>query len=109
MEYLALVGGDLREFLSGFLGDTAPFFWSVVAPVFLAIFWLGGIYALWETWFRKPGEGNSSGGPVFKLFATVFLLALIVCSGAALEYLLLGNGHLHSRVLAGILDIVRPR
>ena len=109
MEYLALVGGDMRNFLSGFLGDTAPFFWSVVAPIFLALFWFGGLFALWETWFHKKSDVESSSGVIFKLFVSLFLISLVVCSGAALEHLLLGEGHIHSRLLGGLVDLVRPR
>ena len=98
MEYLTLVGGDLRQHLSDMLGGTAPFFWSVIAPLVLVAFWLGGLYGLWETWFRRSDDVDGASGPVFKTLFSLFLATLVVCSGAALEHLVLGDGHFHSRI-----------
>jgi hypothetical protein len=108
MEYLVLVGGDLRGSLSNSLGDFAPFFWSVVVPVGLAIIWLGGLYALWETWFRHGGADDTGGGGFFKVFFSLFMVTLILCAGAGLEFLVLGEAHMQSRILAGMVDLIRP-
>ena len=106
MEYLVIAGGGLQESLSSSLGEYAPFFWSVVAPVGLGILWLGGIYTLWETWFGRGNDPESGGGFFFKAFFGLVLMALILCSGAALEYLVLGHGFVQTRVLAGFLNLV---
>ena len=108
MEYLVLVGRDLKEVLSRSLGDTAPFFWSFVAPVVLAVLWVGAFYGLWESWFRRGDPGEDGGHLGFKLFFSVFLLSIILCSGASLEYLFLGDPWVHSRILSGILNAIRP-
>jgi len=106
MEYLVLAGNELQASLSQSLGEYAPFFWSVIAPVGLAILWLGGVYTLWESWFRQ-GSGEERGGNlVLKLLFSLVIVTLVLCSGAGLEFLLLGDGHLQSRVLAGLLNFV---
>jgi hypothetical protein len=73
----------------------------------LAILWLGGIYTLWETWFGRGHDPDTGGGFFFKFFFGIVLVALILCAGAALEYLVLGDGFVQARVLAGVVDWVR--
>jgi len=109
MEYLVLAGSELQASLSQSLGEYAPFFWSVIAPVGLAILWLGSVYALWESWFRQGSEEERGGSLVFKLLFTLVMVALVLCSGAGLEFLLLGDGHVQARVLAGVLNLVSSR
>jgi hypothetical protein len=106
MEYLVLAGSELQASLSQSLGEYGPFFWSVIAPVGLAILWLGGLYTLWESWFGQGSEKESGGSLVFKLLFSLIIVTLVLCSGAGLEFLLLGDGYLQSRVLAGVLDFV---
>ena len=108
MEYLALLGGALRTSLSDSLGDWAPFFWSTAAPVGLAIVWLGGIYALWQSW-SPAGSGEEGGGLFFRIFFGVFMIALILCAGAGFEHLVLGDGLIHARILGGVIDIIKPQ
>ena len=108
MEYLALMGQDLRASLSPTLGQHAAFFWSVVAPIGLALIWVGCVFALWETWFRN-GDAKETGSTItFRLFFTVMMSFVVLASGSALEYLLLGGGLVHARVLGGVVDLFRP-
>jgi hypothetical protein len=109
MEYLVLVGTDIKLILSKSLGETAPFFWSFVAPVVLALFWAGGLYGLWEAWFRRGEPGEAGGRLGLRLLFSLLLISLVLCSGAGLEYLLLGHPLIHSRVLGGLFDVLRPR
>ncbi|MBT8398702.1 MAG: hypothetical protein HKO65_04500 [Gemmatimonadetes bacterium] len=109
MEYLTLVGGELRSSLSQSLGDWAPFFWSAAAPILLAIFWLGGIYILWQSWLPNSSVEETGGGLLFRLFFSFFIVAMILCAGAGFEHLVLGEGLIHARVLGGVIDVIRPQ
>lgn len=109
MEYLILAGRDLKSSLSGSLGDFSPFFWSIVAPIGLAILWIGSIYALWEVWFRGGAEGGSGSSLFVKVFFSFLMLAAILASGAGLEYLLLGDGVVHAQILGALIELVGPR
>jgi len=105
MEYLVLAGGDMKDALSRQLGAFAPFFWGIVVPVALAVLWLFSAHALWKTWNRPGGE---EGVGVFgKLIFSLLLTGLIIGAGSGLEYLVLGDGYVHSRVLAGVLSLLR--
>ena len=106
MEYLALAGTDIRAALSQALGAYAPFFWGLIAPITLGIRWLGCLYTLRAIWRRKAGEERELGSVLPKLFFTALLSAVILGSGTALEYLLLGDGLVHARVLGGVVDLV---
>jgi hypothetical protein len=100
MEYLVLAGTDLRTALSQALGAYAPFFWGVIAPITLGLLWLGCLYTLKAVWRRKRGEEGELGTVLPKLFFTALLSAVILGSGTALEYLLLGDGLVHARTAA---------
>jgi hypothetical protein len=107
MEYLTLVGGDLRSHVSEVLGTTAPFFWSVIAPVFLAAVWIWALYALLQSWFGRSENGERGGSLPGKLFMTVFLLLVMVSAGTAFETLVLENPQVHSRLLATVLGLLK--
>ncbi|MFH1763134.1 MAG: hypothetical protein ABIF09_02980 [Gemmatimonadota bacterium] len=107
MEYLVLAGSDLQATLAQTLGEYAPFFWSVIAPVGLAILWLGGIYVLFETLFRGGNEEDTGGSFLFKLVFGLVTITIILCAGAGLEFLVLGEGHVQASILAGVVDLVR--
>ena len=109
MEYMILVGGELRSSLSQSLGEWAPFFWSAVAPIGLAILWLGGIYALWQSWFPGSSDEETGGGLIFRLFFSFFIVAMILCAGAGFEHLVLGDGFIHARILGSVIDIIKPQ
>jgi len=109
MEYLALMGNDLRSSLSPALGQHAAFFWSVIAPVGLALIWVGSVFALWETWFRSGDGKASSAGLLLKFFFTVGMVLAILASGSALEYLIFDGGMVHARILGSLVDFIRPR
>jgi hypothetical protein len=109
MEYLVLVGTDLKLILSRSLGETAPFFWSYVAPVVLALLWAGGLYGLWENWFRKGEAGKEEGRILVKLGFSLLLVSMVLCSGAALEHLVFGDPLIHSQVLGRLIEVLRPR
>ena len=106
MEYLVLVGSNLQDSIGRTLGEYAPFFWAVVAPAGLFILWFGSVYALWRTWFGRRTEEEGGGGLVVKLIFSFVMVVLILGSGTGLEYLLLDDGHLHSKLLGGVLDLV---
>jgi hypothetical protein len=106
MEYLVLAGTDLRTALSQALGAYAPFFWGVIAPITLGLLWLGCLYTLKAVWRRKRGEEGELGTVLPKLFFTALLSAVILGSGTALEYLLLGDGLVHARILGGVVDLI---
>jgi len=103
-----LLGQDLRASLAPTLGQHAAFFWSVVAPIGLALIWVASVFALWETWFRNGNTKESGSTVTFKLFFTVMMSFMILASGSALEYLLLGGGLVHARVLGGVVNLIRP-
>jgi hypothetical protein len=106
MEYLVLAGGDMKEALSRQLGAFAPFFWGILVPVALAVLWLFSAHALWKTWNRPArGEGEGS-GVLGKLIFSLFLAGFIVGAGSGLEYLVLGGGYVHARVLGGVLALL---
>jgi hypothetical protein len=107
MEYLVLAGNGLHESLSRTLGEYAPFFWAVVAPAGLAVLWIGSVFALWQTWSRQKSDGEEGAGVFLRLVFSLVMVVLVLGSGTGLEYLLLGDGHLHSRVLGIVLDLVR--
>lgn len=109
MEYLILTGRDLKSSMAGTLGDFSPFFWSVVAPIGLAFLWLGSIYALWETWIRGGSEPTSGAHLFSKLVFSIFMIAVLLASGTALEYLVLGHGVAHAPILGAFVDLARPR
>jgi hypothetical protein len=106
MEYLVIAGGGLKESFSQTLGEYAPFFWGVVAPVGLALLWVLAIHSLWETWRNQGSEEQGRSGFFTKLLFSFVLVALILGSGTGLEYLLLGGGLFHARVLGGVLGLV---
>jgi hypothetical protein len=105
MEYLVLAGSDIKAGLSQTLGEFAPFFWSVLAPIGLAVLWLWSLYALWGTWRREGGGEELRGGFFPRLLVSLLLVAMIMGAGTALEYLLLGEGLIHARVLGGVVDL----
>jgi len=107
MEYLVLAGGNLRESLTQKLGELAPFFWGVVAPVALGLLWLGAAHALWKTWARRESEEQRPGGLPFRLLVSLFLVGVILGSGTGLEFLLLGGGYVHARLLGGVLSLAQ--
>ena len=107
MEYLVLAGNGLHESLSRTLGQYAPFFWAVVAPAGLAVIWIGSVFALWQTWFRQKSDEEEGAGLALRLFYSLVMVVLVLGSGTGLEYLLLGDGHVHSRILGMMLDSVR--
>lgn len=98
------MGKDLRISLEGILGDHADFFWRRAVPVGLAVVWLACMYGLLATWLAKGNEEEGARGTLGKLFFSVILLALVLASGAGLEYLVLGDGLIHSRILGTIVD-----
>lgn len=108
MEYLALMGGDLKSTLSASLGQHAAFFWGVIAPAGLLLIWAGSLYALWESWFRDSGMKETRGSLILKLLFTVMMISLMLISGTALEYLVFGGGLAHARVLGGVVNLLRP-
>jgi hypothetical protein len=108
MEYLTLMGNDLKTSLSQSLGENAAFFWSVIAPVGLAIIWVGSLYALWESWFRNGEAKERGGGLLFKALFTFIMVGVVLAAGSAFEYLVLGEGMVHARLLGGVLDLVGP-
>jgi hypothetical protein len=105
MEYLVLAGSDIKAGLSPTLGEFAPFFWSVLAPIGLALLWLWSLHALWGTWRREGGGEELRGGVVPRLLVSLALVARILGAGTALEYLLLGDGLVHARILGGAVDL----
>ncbi len=108
MEYLVLAGNQLQASLADTLGEYGPLFWSVIAPIGLLILWAGAVYALWETWFHQGKGDEGRGGGFIKLVFSLLMVGLILCSGTGLEFLVLGGGHIHAKVLAGVVDLVRP-
>ena len=106
MEYLVLVGSNLEGSLAQTLGEYAPFFWAVVAPAGLFILWFGSVYALWQTWFGRKTEEEGGGGLFIKLISSLVMVVLILGSGTGLEFLLLDDGHVHSELFGGLLDLV---
>jgi hypothetical protein len=111
MDYLVLIGGNFREVFSDVLGEAAPFFWSTAAPIGLAILWLLSVHALLASWFQTGGDEDKKkggGSIVLRLLFSLVLIIVILSAGSGLEFLLLGNGFVHSRVLAEALTIVRP-
>ena len=102
MEYLVLAGTDVRTALSQALGAYAPFFWAVT----LGLLWLGCLYTLRAVWRRKRGQEGELGSVLPKLFFTALLSAVILGAGTALEYLLLGDGLVHARILGGVVDLI---
>lgn len=105
MEYLVLAGNQLQASLAETLGDYAPLFWSVIAPIGLLILWAGAVYALWETWFRQGRE--SGGGGFLKLVFSLLMVVLILCSGTGVEFLVFGGGHIHARILGALVNLAR--
>jgi hypothetical protein len=106
MEYLVLAGTDVRTALSQALGAYAPFFWGVIAPITLGILWLGCLHTLRAIWRRKSGEERDLGSVLPKLLFTALLSTAILGAGTALEYLLLGDGLVHARILGGVVDLI---
>jgi len=107
MEYLVLAGGDLKESLTQKLGEFAPVFWGVLAPLALGLLWLGAAHALWNTWARRESEEQGQGGLPARLFVSLFLVGVILGSGTGLEFLLLGGGYVHARLLSGVLSLAQ--
>jgi hypothetical protein len=105
MEYLVLTGGHFKESVSQSLGEFGPFFWKVAAPLGLALLWLGAIHALWQTWRSQGSQAEGRASLPSRLLLTLVLVAAILGSGTGLEYLVLGGGYLHARVLAGVLSL----
>ena len=109
MEYLVLAGGDLKESLTQKLGEFAPIFWGVLAPLALGLLWLGAAHALWRTWVRQEVEGGERGRVPVKLLVSLLLVGVILGTGTGLEYLLLGGGYVHARLLGGVLSLAQVR
>jgi hypothetical protein len=105
MEYLVLAGSDIKAGLSQTLGEFAPFFWSVLAPIGLTVLWVWSLWALWGTWRREGGGEELRGGFVPRLLVSLFLVAMIMGAGTTLEYLLLGDGFVHARILGGVVEL----
>ena len=105
MEYLVLAGGQFRESVSQSLGDFGPIFWNVAAPLGLALLWLASVHALWETWRSQGGQQEGRASVPSRLLLTLVLVAAILGSGTGFEYLVLGGGYVHARVLAGVLSL----
>lgn len=106
MEYLLLFGGNLEETLSRILGEHAEFILNKAAPIGLAVLWLACLYGLLVTWFGHADSQEERRGWVGRLFFSLILLIVLTLSGSAFEFLVLGGEHIHSRVLAGLLDLI---
>jgi hypothetical protein len=106
MEYLVLFGNGLKGSFSGILGEGADFFWTKAVPVGLALVWLVCVYGLFSTWILHGREPKERGVFFPRLLFSLFLLTMILGSGAGLEFLLLGEGLIHSQVLGRVLDFV---
>jgi hypothetical protein len=105
MEYLVLAGGHFKESVSQSMGEFGPFFWKVAAPLGLTLLWLAAVHALWETWRSQGSQGEGRASLPARLLLTLVLVAAILGSGTGFEYLVLGGGYIHARVLAGVLSL----